>query len=790
MIKIIFSLLILAVLGASLFTGLNLIQNKQVIKSRASSETKQISLDQLNLFLGLSVTSPHNPSNLEINRKTDAAGMEGVYEIKAKQFACPPRSSATCEPDRFEIRFSENISPIYGLGRLVGGNTIEVNDFLDTSFANGHIVTPEKGLDFFESDIGRMRTPMLVLPTKKLIIAYLQPAVKAIRVSRKGEYGCPNGQTCLVFKKQNLYPEGGPAPLVFIRGSSMADAYSRYYHYLKDDKNFFFKKPHYKTFGVNWETWDEFLCQPTHSGVRDIVSRYEASGIKLSSITLGSGYWGAVGNNPENLVGCGTPEVGSPATDSLTVSSGRFNGLPGISSLFNDLNAKGIYPLIGMRHQIQLGNVSLNNIDRISKIFNQKGVTSGLYFDDTNYYGTNGEKKVKFLNLSNNTVINAWFDILKENYGPFKGFKEDEMQFVDQKSSQIAGKKQKDDSAINLFDDLFCLPYRQYSQKTNNDFLIIGSSSWFSVCNDGQSVMGWLPSQYKSDFPGYAFKDFLDTALSQVVSGYPHPKSELSAAIAESNIFNNNLDIPENKRKEFTRLQEVAAFFPVTLYSRGFWHVCPQNDSLCQKNYQTAVVYFAKLRNRLQQYAYDQAQRWFEEGIPYAMQPLFIRFPDEPDAYKQYRRPDNPSLPIDEYMFGNALLVRPLLSNDDTVNVYLPKGNWKAMTTGKIFNGGANISYTLSNNLDFPWFLKEGEILILGHWDNPDNLMAYTFLGNTNESAEYKMYQTSGSPLKLKAIKENGNVVLKNLTNGKVAAMADDQFNKGFKVAFLSSILP
>ncbi len=44
----------------------------------------------------------------------------------------------------------------------------------------------------------------------------------------------------------------------------------------------------------------------------------------------------------------------------------------------------------------------------------------------------------------------------------------------------------------------------------------------------------------------------------------------------------------------------------------------------------------------------------------------------------------------DEYMFGDAFLVAPVLNNKFTRDIYLPEGNWKDLNTGRVYNVGAD----------------------------------------------------------------------------------------------------
>ncbi|CAG1008625.1 partial Alpha-xylosidase, partial [Anaerolineae bacterium] len=290
-----------------------------------------------------------------------------------------------------------------------------------------------------------------------------------------------------------------------------------------------------------------------------------------------------------------------------------------------------------------------------------------------------------------------------------------------------------------------------------------------------------------SQFGGYLVKYYLDSALTQVVSGYPHPNSVFGGLWGDD-----GTDIPQNQAKGFLRTNQLVTFFGVTTISRGFWHL------KTNQAYQEAIVFYNRLRNRLQQYAYDQAMRWYETGVPWLMQPLFIRWPSDPNSHSLYGIPAQANSPADEFMFGNALLIRPVFTDVNTVSVYLPAGKWKRFMqpNTSAITGPTTISYSLAtdsgNASDYPIFLKEGEILVIGHNTNPGELWAYVFLDSTNSSSsKYSFHRHDGTSVELQATRGAGaDVVLKRLdtTPPITTTMASDPYGKGFKIANLAEL--
>jgi len=391
-------------------------------------------------------------------------------------------------------------------------------------------------------------------------------------------------------------------------------------------------------------------------------------------------------------------------------------------------------------------------------------------------------KEIYSLNLNDSTVRSQWVDLIRNSYGAFKGIKHDDMGMSDQKILCPTCA-----TRANLPDNYFSQMYPVYAQKYNNDFLITGRLDWFSVGTDNQNAQGWVglsrlggPVEYN----GYQIKHFLDSALTQVASGYPHPLLEPDFDVVSMS----GTKIPRNQ-KEFVRTMQLQTFMPVMNQSLGFWHLTDQNDV-------NRVIFASQLKQRLQQYTYDQAQKWYETGIPYTVQPLYVNYPNDETAYGLYGYAGNDrQTPWNEYMFGNALLVRPIFTDNDTFQVYLPGGattRWRyLLTSGKSAEqGGRTISYTGTIN-DFPVFLKEGEILIIGDADTTkDTLYAYVFLESAGktQSSVYSVHK-NGTVYKLQAVKDGEVYKLKNTATNQWVIMTDDHYNKGFRIAEITSLL-
>lgn len=104
--------------------------------------------------------------------------------------------------------------------------------------------------------------------------------------------------------------------------------------------------------------------------------------------------------------------------------------------------------------------------------------------------------------------------------------------------------------------------------------------------------------------------------------------------------------------------------------------------------------YFHKLRMKLLPYIIREAKHSAETGTP-MMRPLFFDAPTDAETLRHE----------DEYYFGQALLVAPLLEeNQKAREVYLPKGSWIGFFSGKSYMGGQTVR---SDAERFPVFFRE-----------------------------------------------------------------------------------
>jgi alpha-D-xyloside xylohydrolase len=163
-------------------------------------------------------------------------------------------------------------------------------------------------------------------------------------------------------------------------------------------------------------------------------------------------------------------------------------------------------------------------------------------------------------------------------------------------------------------------------------------------------------------------------------------------------VVGHNEDYPEL----VTRWYEYATFTP-TMRAHGMrngtevWSYGSQAERVIAK--------YLKLRYSLMPYLYSMAHATYESGAPF-MRALFMDFPADPQA----------STIGDEYMFGPALLVAPVVEQGrESREVYLPGGSdWYNFWTNERLQGGRSV--TVAAPIDvIPLFVKAGSILPIGN---------------------------------------------------------------------------
>ncbi len=155
----------------------------------------------------------------------------------------------------------------------------------------------------------------------------------------------------------------------------------------------------------------------------------------------------------------------------------------------------------------------------------------------------------------------------------------------------------------------------------------------------------------------------------------------------------------------------------------------------------TIVSDYLRLRHKLIPYIYSEVYKYHKFGTP-LIKPLYYTNPDLYDdvLYSQ------------EYYFGNALFVCPIVTQKDYVmnrsvhNFYIPEGIWYDFVTGKKFPGGKNY-VSFFRDEEYPVFAKAGAIIPMGKNEHindttpPKDMEIQIFPGKSNS---YTLFEDDG----------------------------------------------
>ncbi|MDR0450477.1 MAG: hypothetical protein LBH26_04350 [Treponema sp.] len=106
---------------------------------------------------------------------------------------------------------------------------------------------------------------------------------------------------------------------------------------------------------------------------------------------------------------------------------------------------------------------------------------------------------------------------------------------------------------------------------------------------------------------------------------------------------------------------------------------------------------YAKLHQALRPYLLEQAGRASSTGIP-LLRHLFLYDPKDPAVLNIE----------DEYLLGSALLAAPVFSLAEERDIYLPKGDWRNLWDGAVYQGPRNLRSFPAPLRQIPVFLLEG----------------------------------------------------------------------------------
>ncbi|SHE84825.1 alpha-D-xyloside xylohydrolase [Bacteroides luti] len=195
------------------------------------------------------------------------------------------------------------------------------------------------------------------------------------------------------------------------------------------------------------------------------------------------------------------------------------------------------------------------------------------------------------------------------------------------------------------------------TSKVNNEHIIWARSAW---AGSQRYPIHWGGDAANTDI---GMQGTLRGGLSLGLSGFSFWSHDIGGFVQKS---------PEELYRRW------LPFGFLTSHSRA--HGAPPKEPwLYNESFTKAFRESAEMKYILMPYVYAQAKNCTEKGLP-MVRALFVEFPDDPGAW----------LVEDQYMFGNDIMVAPLMENGSQRNVYLPSGKWIDYQSGKIYQSGWN----------------------------------------------------------------------------------------------------
>jgi alpha-glucosidase (family GH31 glycosyl hydrolase) len=116
---------------------------------------------------------------------------------------------------------------------------------------------------------------------------------------------------------------------------------------------------------------------------------------------------------------------------------------------------------------------------------------------------------------------------------------------------------------------------------------------------------------------------------------------------------------------------------------------------------------FADLRMNLLPYIYDEANKAVKQSLP-LMRALLLDYQDDSQARECF----------DEYLFGSALLVAPVIQEGASGrDVYLPKGRWCNFWTGVLISGQQKLTAVPTELDEIQVYMRQDTAVLLNTAD-------------------------------------------------------------------------
>lgn len=194
-----------------------------------------------------------------------------------------------------------------------------------------------------------------------------------------------------------------------------------------------------------------------------------------------------------------------------------------------------------------------------------------------------------------------------------------------------------------------------------------------------------------STFPTLAFQPYFTATASNVCYGY------------WGHDLGGHVQPGDNDPELYLRWMQFGVFSPIFRTHATNW------DNIERRIWKyenfPSLLKTVELRYALFPYIYTSAREAYDTGVSIC-RPLYYDYPEVSDAYKYE----------DEYMFGDDILVAPIVKRADTDKtvertVWLPEGKWWNVCRAKLMDGNTSFSDTYGQE-DIPYFYKAGSIIV------------------------------------------------------------------------------
>ncbi|MBQ7757002.1 MAG: alpha-xylosidase [Oscillospiraceae bacterium] len=179
------------------------------------------------------------------------------------------------------------------------------------------------------------------------------------------------------------------------------------------------------------------------------------------------------------------------------------------------------------------------------------------------------------------------------------------------------------------------------------------------------------------------------------------------------------------------------------------------------------LKFFTNVKGKLMPYIWAQAIKTHNVGVP-VMRAMVIDYADDPTCLTLDR----------QYMFGDNILVAPILNDEGIAEYYVPEGKWTDIITGKVVEGGKWFKHKCSY-FEIPALAKPNSIIPYGNFVRD---IEYDYLNGT----EFKIYELEdGKTATCPVYDKEANKIfeLTATRNGNKIECAYTETNATFKIS-------